>query len=185
MSVVNANEVTSRFTVEGSRVLYHVPGGDPAWMPQSATTELVPRLAEMPAQHAQDVIPVMHDWANAVLANRRISATANGLEAQLEDYKHRVRTALVEAWENHRSHISRQELNDFLEALGLPRTERRVTGRVRVVMEAWVDVETVSDFANDDEEALREAACDVDTSDLQLETVDAGDWDVEDIEEVE
>jgi hypothetical protein len=83
------------------------------------------------------------------------AAAATRHRHELDSYKKRVRTALVDAWDGHKNHITRSELNEFLEGLGLdplPLVVRKATVRVW----AYQDVE-VEDLEVDDEDGVEDA----------------------------
>lgn len=98
------------------------------------------------------------------------------VRGDVEQYKARVRTNLLDSWGDHKNHISRSSLNDFLRSLDLDEVGvlvKRATVRVWAYQDVQIDDFDVFDVEDEDDvvDAVKEEA---------QENVDRYNWEIDD-----
>jgi len=102
---------------------------------------------------------MLENYAHSVFLARAGEAGKEQAEEALATYKVEVRDALLEAWRNgHKSHITRDSLNDFLVSIDLERADRQINSAyVEVTVRIALGESTLPDGQDLDEHLKSEA----------------------------
>lgn len=170
--------LTTRVTLEGTNVRYWpTNGGSSLVLPRAEASPVVEIVTTAQSGYVVEQ-PTWWSWfllyGDAYAAQQRMrQASSHAVEAAEQRLRNDLRDALLEAWEGHRSHISREDLNQFLEANDMEPAAQILSGTVKLYFEPIeVQVENVEvEDGEDADEAMIEAAKEqVHHSDLSVDT---------------
>jgi hypothetical protein len=167
--------LTDRAMAIYGTVKYYPQGGqEPVVLAQDEGAAHVRQLLDLTRSGVHVERP---DWWDVFIAYGeamvRNATHLRSLEREKELIRTSLRDALVEAWEGHQDHITRDSLNEFLENNGMEPTVRLLSGEVTVYFEpTTIHVEDVEvPWGDDPDEAMAEAAAErIDKYNLRVDT---------------